>query len=347
MAASWSYAANGNPVSFFRQSRPAEESSSLGRGAGDLHSYGPAPYSTSSRAVGAIAQYPSGYRQVFPAPVYSGPPEWQSGRYDDTSGEFPNRSSESQGIWNPINNSISDGNMPVTTTIEDTSMGSFSGLATMASTLPPQAQGSRVVLPQPGIKLSQGSFPRASIASSSSNSELPVLSTDFKGRPSWQSSMTGSYSHGIPAPAGLADHSIQDISSDDSSISPTNTAARPIYTGSAAHGVTYTAMADHSRAQESAYGHAFNGDALFGGRDSFSTSLYGYSMGSGSKPGHVGESHASESQLISNGDAYTRLPPQHPPAIAPSPVRGREYRKITSNLTDLPTGRDGRGQYQA
>ena len=341
MAASWSYASNGNPVSFFRQSRPADESLSLGRGAGDLHSYGPTPYSTSSRAVGGIAQYPSGCRQVFPASVYSGPPDWQSGRYEDTSGEFPNRSSESQGIWNPINNPVSDGNMPVTTTIE-TSMGSFSGIATMAGTLPPQ---SRVVLPQLGTKLSQGSFPRASIASSSSNNELPVLSTDFKGRPSWQSSMTGAYSQVIPAPAGLTDHNIQDISSDDSSISPTNTTARPIYTGSATHGVTYTAMADHSRAQESAYGHTFDGDALLGGRDSFSTSLYGYSMGSGSKTGHMDDSHASESQLISNGDTYTRLPPQHPSAIAPSPVRGREYRKITSNLTDLPAGRDGRGQY--
>ena len=340
MPVSWPYTNAGTPVSYFNQGRANESTYGYARGAGDLHTYSMSPQQLPTRSAGSVSQYPAQYRQSYPSSLYASQEDWTATRYSDLSTDYPIRSNN---IWHPVNSQAEDETIPASSVIEETSSTSFSGLSNVAGTLPPPSQSSRT-LPQPGQKLERASLPRLNNASSSLSSDLPLSMIDYRSRPSWQSSTTGpSLAPNLAPPTDLSPQEAYDISSNNSSVSPINAGHRVAYSAGSTSTTTYDEAADQSRAPDPAYTSAFSGDGFLSGRDPYSGSLYTYSTGS-SKSGSTSDAQSSTSQLLANGETYTRLPPQRTPAPPPSDLAGGERRKTPSALPALMPS-SGRGRH--
>ena len=338
MAMSWAYPNPGNPVNFYTGSRSTEPSCRYSRGAGDPHVYAATSYQPSIRASGTVSQYPGQYWQPSSTSAYAVAQEdrQSTGGYVDASSDYPMRPQEPQAFWHPINNQTGEEPMPNTTLVEESPSGSFSGLSSMAGTLPAPTPGSRI-LPQPGQKLERSSLPKLSNASSSLASDGSVPFTNFRGRPSWHSSVSGSTaSHSLTPSAGLSNHDVHELSSDSSSVSPTTVSQRARYDEGNASNIPYDEAADQPRATEPTYGSGFGGESFLGSRDPYANGLYDYGGSSSSRGGSASDVQSTSSRLISNGETYSSLPVPLPPPSSTTNANGGQHTSRTQLTPILP-----------
>ena len=247
------------------------------------------------------------------------------------------RPQEPNTIWHPINSQAANDAVSTSGVVEEGPLNSFSTLSNMAGTLPSSAQGSRT-LPQPGQKIERGALPRLSNASSSLSSDISLPAPSYRSRPSWQSSHAGSLlGHTLAVDTDLSPQEVYDVSSENSCVSPINVEQRAIYPRASASAATCDEVPEQSRAATSTYGSGFSGDNFLGGRDPYGNGLYTYSVSGSGKSGSVSDAQSGVSQLMGNGEPYTRLPDQRPRTTLPSSnILGAEHQKASLPTPILP-----------